>query len=583
MVKGKLVVRLVSLIVPSSQSLSEVNKKRQLDSATISRFSLMQVRITNLRLPVDAPEADLRAAISQRLHIKQGELPKFRILRKSLDARSKYDIRFVYSVSVTLPDDPKLARKLEKKKEVEAFEPSAFDDPQPGAQPISERPIVVGTGPAGLLAGYYLALKGYQPLLIERGFPVKERVPQIRRFDRDGAAHDEENNYLFGEGGAGAFSDGKLTCRLSGPDVDWVLESLIECGGRDSIRYEHRPHLGSNKLPMICRNYRRKIEAMGGEYRFGCRLEGFRSEGGQLVGLETSSGYLPTHHCILAIGHSARDTYEMLHRSEIPMVPKAFQLGLRIEQPQENVNQWKYGHERYYDLLGAADYSIVAKGQPSDLYSFCMCAGGYVIPSVSEPNRFCTNGMSNSRHDSPFANSGLMVTLAPHHFGSDHPLAGMELQRHFEGIAYEIGDRDYLSPIQKAKHFLSKTSVIGERNYRSSYERGTVSADLRQVLPRLVAQGIEQGLPIMDEKWKGKFLKDATLVGPEMRGSAPLRILRDQQTREVDHLSGLYPVGEGAGYAGGIITAAVDGMRSAREIVRRYAPLIQSDSHLKTE
>ena len=247
----------------------------------------MKIRLTNLRLPVEAPEVELKRRIAQRLRMKQEDVPNCRILRKSLDARSKNDIVFVYTAAVDLPDDPKLEKQLIASREIERFEPEQFDDPVPGQQPLRSRPVVVGTGPAGLLAGYYLAVKGYQPILIDRGYPVKERVPKIRAFDRHMAEHDPENNYLFGEGGAGAFSDGKLTCRLSGPDVDWVLESFIACGGRESIRYEHRPHLGSNKLPMICRNYRRKIEALGGEYRFQCRLEGFRIRDGQLIGIET--------------------------------------------------------------------------------------------------------------------------------------------------------------------------------------------------------------------------------------------------------------------------------------------------------
>lgn len=533
----------------------------------------MKIRLTNLRLPVEAPEHELFQRVRQKLRLREEDIASFRILRKSLDARSKYDLVFVYSVVVTLPDDPGLNKKVKASRDFDFYEDPEFDDPTPGPESLNHRPVIVGTGPAGLLAGYYLARKGYQPILIDRGFPVKERVPQLRAFDRQHADHDNENNYLFGEGGAGAFSDGKLTCRITGPDVDWVLESFIDCGGRESIRYEHRPHLGSNKLPMICRNYRRKIEALGGEYRFQCRLEGFDIRDGQIQGIATSSGHIATNHVVLAIGHSARDTYEMLHTSGIAMVAKPFQLGLRIEQPQENVNRWKYGHERYYDLLGAADYSIVSKGQP-DLYSFCMCAGGYVIPSVSEPNHFCSNGMSNSRHDTEFANSGLMVTLDPKFFGSHHPLAGMHLQRHYEAIAFQIGNRDYLAPIQKAKHFLNKMNIAGERTYRSSYERGTISCDLREVLPPQVLSGLEQGLPLMDKKWKGMFLKQATLVGPEMRGSAPLRMERDQITREAPGIDGLYPVGEGAGYAGGIVTAAVDGLRSAREIVRRYSPLV---------
>lgn len=526
----------------------------------------MQLRLTNLRLPVEAPETDLPAQIAQRLRISRGDLQSWRILRKSLDARGRTDLRFVYSVVAVLPDDESLSRRIGRLSDVVPFLPEQFDDPPSRGTPREHRPVVVGAGPAGLLAGYYLALKGERPLIIERGSPVKERVPAIRAFDNAHAAHDPENNYLFGEGGAGCFSDGKLTCRLSGPDVEWVLQAFVDCGGRPDILYEHRPHLGSNKLPLICRNFRRKIESLGGEYRFQCRLESIQVSDGAVTGIGTSSGQIATSRLILATGHSARDTYQMLYELGLPIQKRAFQLGLRIEQPQENVNRWKYGKPEYLDLLGAADYSLVAKGA-CDLYSFCMCAGGYVIPSVSEPGMFCTNGMSNSRHDSPYANSGLMVTLEPRHFGGDHPLAGVELQRRYEAVAYRLGRGDYLSPIQRASDFLAGRVNLVEQ-VPSSYLRGTVAADLRAVLPPEVLRGIQSGLPVMDQKWRGQFLRDATLVGPEMRGSAPLRIERDPQTREIPGVAGLYPVGEGAGYAGGIISAAVDGLRSAREIVR---------------
>jgi uncharacterized FAD-dependent dehydrogenase len=532
-------------------------------------FHFMQLRLTNLRLPVEEDEMALPAHLSRRLGIRPDQLLSWRILRKSLDARSRNDLRFVYTVAVSVPDDLQIAHNLKFKKDVDAFVPEVFDDPPPGPVPLEHRPVVIGAGPAGLLAGYYLAVQGYRPVIIDRGYPVKERVPAIRRFDHDQMPHDPENNYLFGEGGAGCFSDGKLTCRMSGADVDWVLEAFVACGGRPSIRYEHRPHLGSNKLPMICRNFRRKIEMLGGEYKFQCCLESIDIRDGRIAGIGTSSGYFSTNHLILAIGHSARDTYQMLFDAGVPMRQKAFQLGLRIEHPQQNVNRWKYGKEEYVRLLGAADYSLVAHGG-RDVYSFCMCAGGYIIPSVSEAKHFCTNGMSNSRHDTQFANSGLMVTLDPEHFGSDHPLAGVELQRKYESAAYEFGLREYLAPIQQAQDFLNGRTVIGERNYPSSYQRGTISCDLRQVLPPVVVQALQQGLPILNEKWKGLFLKEATLVGPEMRGSAPLRIERDNHTRETPEIAGLFPVGEGAGYAGGIVSAAVDGLRSAREIVRRH-------------
>jgi len=530
----------------------------------------MTLRINNLRLPVEESEAAIPRELARRLGVKAEEISRWRILRKSLDARSRYDLQFVYSAVADLPDEPGVLGKVRRDHEIVAYAPENFDDPAPGAGPSEERPVVVGSGPAGLLAGYYLALKGYRPIILERGAPVKERVPAIRAFD-SGGPHDNEDNYLFGEGGAGCFSDGKLTCRMTGSDVDWVLEAFVTCGGRESLVYEHRPHLGSNKLPMICRNFRRKIEALGGEYRFHHRMEGIQVSEGRITGLETSSGLLPCRHVILGIGHSARDTYQRLYDQGVPFRQKAFQLGLRIEQPQEQVNRWKYGHPHYAELLGAADYSLQAKGA-RDLYSFCMCAGGIVIPSVSEPNQFCSNGMSNSRHDTPFANSGLMVTLEPEEFGSDHPLAGVELQRRYEAVAFELGRRNYECPIQSAKDFLQGRSPDPNSVLPSSYERGTRTADLSAVLPPVVVEAIRKGLPVMDRKWRGDFLRNATLVGPEMRGSAPVRIDRDLTTRETPGFAGLYPVGEGAGYAGGIVSAAVDGLRSAREIVRRYAP-----------
>lgn len=530
----------------------------------------LTLRMTNLRLRVEEPETELPRRVAARLGVGEEDVRSWRILRKSLDARKRHELKFVYSLALELPSD--VAKSCSKRLggDVDPFEQKPFYDPPPGDQPLEERPVVVGSGPAGLLAAYYLAKKGYRPLVIERGQAVKERVPAIRTFDA-GGPHDEENNYLFGEGGAGCFSDGKLTCRVSGPDVDWVLESFVECGGRPSLVYENRPHLGSNKLPMICRNFRRKIEAMGGEYKFGCRLEKLLINDGRITGLATSSGEIRTSQVILGIGHSARDTYQMLYELGVPMVAKAFQLGLRIEHPQEEVNRHKYGKPEYLDVLGAADYSLVAKGQ-RDLFTFCMCAGGIIIPSVSEPNRFCSNGMSNSRHDTPFANSGLVVTLEPHEFGSDHPLAGVEVQRRYESAAFRLAGSNYFSPVQRARDFLD--GRISEGDLECSYERGTTPLNLAEVIPPPIVTAIQKGLPVMNQKWGGQYLKNAILVGPEMRGSSPVRIDRDRTTRQCPNIAGLYPVGEGAGYAGGIVTAAVDGLRSARTLVEAFAPLV---------
>lgn len=528
------------------------------------------IRITNLRMPVERPEHELLRLIAQRCGLPPESWETWRILRKALDARSPHHLEYVYTVLVYAREEHAAFRICSRKQGIDIFTPDPFDDPPPGEQPLSHPPVIVGTGPAGLLAGFYLALKGYQPLLIERGQPVKARVPRIRAFD-SGAPHDPESNYLFGEGGAGCFSDGKLTCRCEGPDVEWVLHRFVDCGGRPALVYEQRPHLGSNKLPMICRNFRRRIEALGGVYRFGCRLLRLHFEAGKLRYLLTTQGKIPAEVAILATGHSARDIYEMLYELGIPLQPKPFQLGLRIEQPQAQIDQYKYGRDIYRQVLGAADYAIQCHTS-RDVFTFCMCAGGIIIPSISEAGAFCTNGMSNSRHDSPFANSGIMVTLQPAEFGSNHPLAGVYLQRYHERIAYELGRKEYYVPAQDATDFLQQKGSTA-KTIVCSYRRGSIAASLEQLLPPHVLHAIRKALPIMNRKLRGALLPQAVVVGPEMRGSAPVRIVRDAHTRTVPGFSGLYPVGEGAGYAGGIVSAAVDGLRSAREIVRRYRPL----------
>lgn len=530
----------------------------------------MALRLTNIKLPVEENEADaLRTQIAQRLGVAPSDVPPWRILRKSLDARSRNALSFVFSVAIDWPDEERWLA-THPTTGVDRLVETPFVDPPAGAEALAKRPTIVGSGPGGLVAAYYLALRGYRPLVLERGDPVKQRVPAIRAFDRGGAL-DSENNYLFGEGGAGTFSDGKLTCRLSGPEVDWALSLFIECGGKPSIRYEQKPHLGSNRLPMIVRNLRRKIEALGGEVRFRCRVEDLDLDKDRIRGLATSSGYVSASTVLLAIGHSARDTYAMLHRRGVPMQGKAFQMGLRIEQPQDQVNRHAYGNDRRLEALGPADYAQVARGA-RNVFTFCMCAGGIAIPSVSEPGMFCTNGMSNSRHDTPFANSGVMVTLDPAEFGSDHPLAGVELQRRYEAIAFRMGRGEYLAPIQRAADFVADKRSSKGQVLESSFQRGVAPGDLRDALPVAVVRALQGGLQTMDRLWHGEFLRNATLIGPEMRGSSPLRMVRNIATRQSPRATGLYPVGEGAGYAGGIVSAAVDGLRSAQQLVSQYAP-----------
>lgn len=528
----------------------------------------MALRVSELKLAIGQDETDLPVLAGERLGCSPSEISHWRILRKSLDARRRDDIHYVYSLALELPEWEKDSDAGSLPRGVSRLNDDSFHWPQPGLTPLKHRPVVIGSGPAGLYAAYMLAISGYRPIMLERGKAVKDRVADVRAFDA-GGDHDPESNYLFGEGGAGTFSDGKLTCRNTGADVSRVLEIMAESHGKPSIVYEHRPHLGSNRLPLIVRTLRRKMENAGGEARFECRVEDLIVENGSVRGVATSSGFLETDCVILAIGHSARDTYEMLLNRGVPLEFKPFQMGVRIEQPQANVTRARYGESAASLGLGAADYHLAVHAGPRDLFTFCMCAGGYIMASISEAGHFCSNGMSESYHDSPFANSGLVMTIGAEDVGSNHPLAGIEYQRRAESAAYANGRGSYQCPTHRVSDFLrhrrSKGSVV------TSAPRGAFTASLADYLPPLILKTLERGLPIMDRSLRGSFLKDAVLVGPESRGSSPVKIPRDPETREVSMIQGLFPCGEGAGYAGGIVSAAADGLRTARSIVTKYA------------
>ena len=524
--------------------------------------------------------------LAKALGVGTSEIQGWRILRKSLDLRDKSKLRFVYNFEVSLPEGElavgyRQTDRPHPTAQVEVFDDLPFEEPTPGVTPLTNRPIVVGSGPGGLLCAYFLAVQGFRPIVLERGTKVGDRIRDVKTFD-DGGKFEPESNYLFGEGGAGTFSDGKLTCRGTGPDVMRVLEIFAECKGQQpgkpSILYYHRPHLGSNRLPAVVKAMRRKIEEHGGEVRFHTKVEDLILTENRVTGVVTSSGTIPASVVVLAVGHSARDTMTMLARHRIPMTRKAFQFGVRIEHPQAVINEVQYGpqHRKYESNLGNADYSLIANGRNGavDLFTFCMCAGGYIIPSVSQEGYFCTNGMSLSKRDSVYANSGLVVTIPLEAFEGTDVLAGVRLQEKYEKRAFELGRGTYAAPVQGAVDFLRKRSPSGTPP--SSYPRERLAMDLREVLPPVVVESLEQGLPALDRRWQGRFLNEAVLAGPESRGSSPIRIDRDNDSRESTGVAGLYPVGEGAGYAGGIVSAAVDGLRTAKALAAKFAPYEKS-------
>jgi len=531
----------------------------------------MPLRVSNIRLRWDEPEATLPARISSILGIKSEDLSSWRILRKSLDARDKGALQFVYAAEVTFPDaEAFLAQRANRQSwrdtPVDLYVEPPFIVPPSGNQPLPHRPIIVGTGPGGLLAGYILAEQGYRPILLERGRAVRDRIRDVKDFDA-GGVFQPESNYLYGEGGAGTFSDGKLTYRGSGPDVKRVLEVFARCNGKPSILYEQRPHLGSNRLPAVVKALRRRIEEFGGEVRHGVMVTDIDLSGGEVRGVSTTQGFIASNVVMLAIGHSARDTFAMLHARGVPLEQKPFQMGVRIEQPQAEANRFKFGSSPLEDRLGPADYSMVVRGS-RDLFTFCMCAGGYIMPSVSSPGEYCTNGMSLANHDSPFANSGLVVTVEPSEFGGVHPLAGIHLQERYERAAYALSGDDYKAPLQRATDFMNdrKSDSVPE----NTHPRGAVSARMEEVLPPQIAEALRTGLPLRDRQWRGRLIPSSHIAGPETRGSSPVRIVRETDSRQSPGIVGLYPLGEGAGYAGGIVSAALDGLRSAISVIARH-------------
>ncbi len=526
------------------------------------------IRVNNLRLGPEEPLALLRERAAKKLRVDPARIESVKLLRRALDAREKNDLHYVCHVAVALRGSERLLLQRAAGRDVCAFQETPYEIPRAA---LSERPVVVGFGPAGMFAALVLARAGARPLVIERGREAEKRKAAVDAF-RAGGTLDPECNVQFGEGGAGTFSDGKLNTGTHDRRISWVLEQFALHGAPESVRYDAKPHIGTDILIHVVQNIRREIQALGGEVRFETKLTGLHLADGALTGVRVRSpegeATIPCTRLILALGHSARDSFEMLHAAGVPMEPKAFSMGVRIEHRQEDVDRSQYGRAR--GNLPAADYSLnVHLPDGSSAYTFCMCPGGEVIAAASEEGGVVTNGMSYSARDGQNANAALLVTLHPEDFPERDVLSGMRWQRQIERAAFLAGGGNYRAPAQLAGDFLAHRKSEAPGRVQPSYRPGVTWTELHAVLPQRITRVLEQALPALGQKLRGFDDPEAVLTAPETRSSSPVRILRGKDCRSP--IRGLYPCGEGAGYAGGITSAAVDGMRCAEAVLQSAA------------
>ena len=531
------------------------------------------IRITQLKLPVDHRQEQLRKKIARILKCGEDTF-SYEIVRQSLDARHKDDKKFVYTVDVSTPAEKKLLRK-NRDKNVTFFEKKEYCFPKSGEEILKNPPVVVGSGPAGLFCAWYLARAGYRPLVLERGQEAQKRKETVDRFWKDGIL-DPESNVQFGEGGAGTFSFGKLNTLVKDPNGrnHEVLKRFVEAGAPQEIVYQQKPHLGTDVLIGIVETMRHQIEEMGGAFRFESKVTDLCMEKGRLCAVEINDKEkIPAEVCVLALGHSARDTFSMLHRRGIFMQPKSFAVGLRMEHPQKMITEDQYGPEAP-DFLGAAPYKLTNQCENGrGVYSFCMCPGGYVVNASSEAERTCVNGMSYSDREGKNANSAMIVTVTPEDYrpyhveGTPDVLDGVAFQRALEHAAWEAGKGKV--PVQLFGDFCENrvSTALGEVTPSICGE--WTFANLREVLPTFIGDSLVEGIRASERKIHGFSRPDAVLSGVEARTSSPVRIVRNE-TLESSSLTGLYPCGEGAGYAGGITSAAMDGLKTAEEIAKKY-------------
>lgn len=544
------------------------------------------IRITQLKLPVTHTEQDLYKKAAKTLRIADEQLLSIKIVRQSLDARKKQELLYSYSLDVSV--DGKEAAILKKAKNVNLsiHREQTYQFPKAGAEPLSHRPVIAGFGPAGMFCALMLARAGYRPLVLERGSRIEERTRQVKAF-WEGGALSVESNVQFGEGGAGTFSDGKLNTLVKDPSGrnQKVLEILAEAGADSSIIYKSKPHVGTDVLSLVVKHIREEILRLGGEIRFDTRLEDIETEQGRLSavfvsdeeekGVKAASNRklerIPAQALVLAIGHSARDTFEMLVKKPLLIQPKAFAVGLRIQHPQTQINLSQYGMPDS-GVLGAASYKLTHQtGTGRGVYSFCMCPGGFVVNASSEPERLAVNGMSNHDRAGVNANSALIVTVTPADFPDATALGGVAFQRELERRAYQTGKGRI--PVQLYEDFKKNRSSVQLGEVEPAFCGGISFGNLRKVLPESLSAALIEGIDRFGEMITGFDRADAILAGVESRTSSPLRIPRNSELES--EISGLYPCGEGAGYAGGITSAAMDGMKVAEMLVSTYHPVYE--------
>ena len=559
-------------------------------------MTMIKLRVNDVRLSL-LKEKTLKECVAEKLGIKKSGLQQVQVLHRAVDARKKDNVSLLYHVVVDADVPQQIAAKLVKRPGVSLFVPAQPEKPVLGQIPLAERPVVIGAGPAGLVAALELARYGYRPLVLERGRALRKRVEDVDRFWETGR-FDPASNVQFGMGGAGTFSDGKLTTRVNDPVMTDILQAFVKAGAPRDILTEHKPHVGTDKLRTMVDGLAAEIENCGGKIRCETQVVDFITEEGRLTGLVLNDGTaLATEAVILACGHSARDTYQALADKGFGMEAKAFAIGVRVEHPQAMIDEAQYGAFAGHPRLGVADYALVyhTEDKKRAAYSFCMCPGGQVVAAASEAGGVVVNGMSLYNRDSGIANSALVVNVTPEDFGPD-VLAGVEFQRRYERLAFTAGGANYKAPAQSVRSFLegTKPSIQDAQEYLAeaaakgggktagtpaasfsgrypSYRPGVTAVALESVLPPYVSDTLKQGIHYFGRRIRGFDGPAGILTGVETRTSAPLRILRGADYQSVTH-AGLYPCGEGCGYAGGIMSAALDGYHVARAIMQKYKP-----------